>query len=203
VGVSRQPPVDAARNQAFVFVGRLEDYKGPQLLAQAASLLGLPVIFCGTGPMEAELKRIYPAAEFTGWLAPDQVIAVLAKARAFVFPSVYRETFGLSAAEALARGIPVVASRETAAEEFVHHQENGLLFEHNSVDSLGFQLSALSDDGLVERLGRAAYEGYWESPLTVAAHVSRLRELYLSVVTGRNPASGIGMGIPDGTFRSA
>jgi glycosyltransferase involved in cell wall biosynthesis len=165
----------------------LEDYKGPQLLAQAAARLRLPVVFCGAGPLESELRRIYPEAVFTGWLQSGQVLEELGRARAFVFPSVYRETFGLSAVEALARGIPVIASRGTAAEEFVHHGENGLLFAHNSVDDLAAQLSTLGDDGVVARLGSEAYNRYWKQPLTTEVHVSRLLEFYRSVLAGKQP----------------
>ena len=182
VGVDRHPPVDVTRNRTLVFTGRLEDYKGPQLLAQAAARLGLPVTFCGTGPLETELKRIYPAATFTGWLKPERIFEELGRARAFVFPSVYRETFGLSAAEALARGIPVVASRGTAAEEFVHHERNGLLFAHNSVDDLTTQLARLDDDAFVRRLGGDAYQRYWDKPLTTEAHLDCLMTFYRSVI---------------------
>jgi glycosyltransferase involved in cell wall biosynthesis len=131
--------------------------------------------------MEAELRRLNPGATFTGWLSPERVLEELGKARVFVFPSVYRETFGLSAAEALARGIPVVASRGTAAEEFVLHGRNGLLFDHNSVDDLTAQLALLNDDMLVARLGAEAYRLYWERPLTTEAHLESLQKLYSSV----------------------
>jgi glycosyltransferase involved in cell wall biosynthesis len=181
VAVERGEPVPVARNRAYLFTGRFEAYKGPQLLAAAASRLGVPAVFCGSGPMEPELRRLCPGATFTGWLPPGGVQEELGRARAFVFPSVYRETFGLSAAEALARGIPVVASRGTAAEEFVSHGENGLLFEHNSAEDLGRQLALLGDDALVRRLGAEAHRRYWQAPLTELAHVERLEELYASV----------------------
>jgi len=195
VAVERGAPVDVAKNRALVFTGRLEDYKGPQLLAQAAARLGLPVVFCGTGPMEAELRGLCPEASFTGWLSPHRILEELGKARAFVFPSVYRETFGLSAAEALARGIPVIASRGTAAEEFVLHGENGLLFQHNSVDDLVSQLSLLEDDSLVARLGAEAYRLYWEKPLTTEAHIECLQKLYNSV-NGRQEPPPVGESRP-------
>jgi glycosyltransferase involved in cell wall biosynthesis len=189
-----------AKNRAFVFTGRLEDYKGPQLLARAGARLGLPVVFCGAGPLETELRRIYPAASFAGWLGPERVFEELGRARAVIFPSVYRETFGLSAAEALARGIPVVAARGTAAEEFVHHNENGLLFAHNSADDLAVQLASFTDDDLVERLGFEAYRRYWERPLTLESHVSRLLEFYGSIgLPGKSLAESGGDVVSQGT----
>lgn len=182
VAIERQPPVDVARNRAFVFTGRLETYKGPQLLAQAAARLRVPAIFCGTGPLEAELRRIYPEAVFTGWVQPAEIVRELGRARALVFPSIFGETFGLSAAEALARGIPVVASRGTAPEEFVHHGRNGLLFTHNSVDDLVVQMASLADDEVVSRMGATAYQDYWEKPLTTDAHLVQLEAFYRSVL---------------------
>ncbi|WP_414663050.1 glycosyltransferase [Horticoccus sp. 23ND18S-11] len=182
VAVDRQEPVAVARQRNLVFTGRLESYKGPQLLAAAAARLNLPVVFCGTGPLEPELRRLCPTARFTGWLSPDGVLAELAEARAFVFPSVYRETFGLSAAEALARGLPVVASRGTAAEEFVHHDRNGFLFAHNSADDLAAQLQKLGDDATASRLGARAYSDYWDAPLTLEHHLSHLLPWYRSVL---------------------
>jgi glycosyltransferase involved in cell wall biosynthesis len=182
VAIERQPPVEVAQNRALVFTGRLEDYKGPQLLAQAAARLRLPVTFCGTGPFEAELRRIYPEAVFTGWIKPTEIVRELGRARAFVFPSIVGETFGLSAVEALARGLPVVASRGTAAEEFVHHGKNGLLFAHNSVDDLAVQLATLADDKVVSRMGATAYQAYWEKPLTTEAHLIQLEAFYRSVL---------------------
>lgn len=186
VAIDRAPPIAAARNRALVFTGRLEAYKGPQLLAAAARQLHLPVVFCGSGPLEGALRQAYPDARFTGWLPPEGVLRELAQARAFVFPSVYRETFGLSAAEALARGLPVVAARGTAAEEFVHHERNGLLFAHASADDLARQLARLADDALVERLGHTAYADYWSAPLTLDHHLRHLLAFYQSVL----PAAG-------------
>ena len=182
VSIERRPPVDVARNSVFVFAGRLEDYMGPLIFAEAAARLRLPVVFCGTGPLEATLRRIYPEAMFPGWLQPADLVKPFEQARALVCPSLMRATFGLSAAEALARGIPVVASLGTAAEEFVHHQENGLLFEHNSVDDLVAQLAVLADDATVSRMGASAYDGYWKAPLTEDIHLANLLAFYRSVL---------------------
>jgi glycosyltransferase involved in cell wall biosynthesis len=89
----------------------------------------------------------------------------------------------------------VVASRGTAAEEFVMHGENGLLFQHNSVDDLASQLSLLEDDLLVTRLGAEAYRLYWEKPLTTEAHIACLQRLYDSV-SGRQDPPPVGESRP-------
>ncbi len=173
--------VDVTANRAYVFSGRLEKYKGPQLLAQAGAATALPVVYCGTGPMEAELRQLLPQARYTGWLQRAALETELRAARAFVFPSIVPETFGLSAAEALAHGIPVIASSGTAAREFVQDGVNGLLFEPGSVTDLAAKMRLLADPALAARLGENAYNGYWANPFSLDRHLDRLEAFYASL----------------------
>jgi glycosyltransferase involved in cell wall biosynthesis len=182
VSVARRPRSDVVKNQNYVFSGRLEDYKGPHLLAQAGALTGLPVVFCGAGPMETRLRRMIPQARFTGWLGPAQLDHELRTARAFVFPSIVPETFGLSAAEALAHGLPVIASAGTAAREFVKDGVNGLLFAPGSVEDLAAKMRLLADPALATRLSENAYRGYWAAPLSLNRHLDRLEKIYHRLV---------------------
>lgn len=178
VSVARRPRSDVVKHQNYVFSGRLEDYKGPQLLAQAGTTTGLPVVFCGTGPMETRLRQMIPQARFTGWLGPVQLDHELRTARAFVFPSIVPETFGLSAAEALAHGLPVIASAGTAAREFVKDGVNGLLFSPGSVEDLAAKMRLLADPALATRLSENAYRGYWAAPFSLECHLDRLEKIY-------------------------
>ncbi len=181
VEVARAEPVRVEQNAAFVFAGRLEPYKGPQLLAEAATLCGGAAVFCGAGPAADRVRALNPAARLTGWLEPAALQAELGRARALVFPSLWPETFGLTALEALARGIPVIASRGTAAEEQVQHDVNGLLFERGSAASLAEMMRRLADPATAARLGREAHARYWQGPFTLARHVAALEGLFGSL----------------------
>lgn len=178
-------PLPVASNTAFVFVGRLERNKGPHLFAGAAARLGVDAVFCGKGPAEAEIKSIYPAARITGWLDRAALRQEIARARAVVFPSLWAETFGLVVAESLARGIPVIASRGTAAEEQIEHENNGLLFDRGSIDSLTSCLDRMRDPRYAAALGQTAHARWWRQPLTLERHVAGLEEVYTRVL---NPA---------------
>ncbi len=177
-----EEPVDVARNHAFVFVGRLERNKGPHLFARAAAQLGVEAVFCGKGPAEAEIRALYPQARITGWLDRDALRAEVGKARAVVFPSLWAETFGLVVAEALARGVPVVASRETAAADQIADGHNGLLFDRGSADQLAQCINRMRDAPTAARLGATAHSLWWEQPLTLARHVAGLEEVYSRVL---------------------
>ena len=102
--------IEAERNKVFLFVGRLEEDKGADLLLAAARDAKVRVRVIGSGPLEGTLARNYPEVEFTGWRSANDIPALVRDARALVMPSRYREPFGLVAFEALASGLPVVVS---------------------------------------------------------------------------------------------
>jgi len=64
----------------------------------------------------------------------EQLEAEYAKADVFVLPSVH-EPFGIVALEAMAHGIPLVASKVGGLCDFIHDGSNGLFFEPNATDS--------------------------------------------------------------------
>lgn len=105
--------IEAEGNREFLFIGRLEATKGPDLAAAAARVAGVTVRFVGTGAMEARLRADYPEMAFSGHVPPAGLGAIAAKARALLMPSRYPEPYGLVAAEALWSGLPVIAA-ETA-----------------------------------------------------------------------------------------
>jgi D-inositol-3-phosphate glycosyltransferase len=74
----------------------------------------------------------------------------------FAFAPIWNEGFGLPPLEAMAAGLPVVASRSGAVTETVIEGQTGLLVEKNSVEELAYALLVLlKDDGLREAMGRA------------------------------------------------
>lgn len=143
--VAGGPRVDAAGNSAFVFVGRMAPEKGAALLAEAARLASVQVIFVGDGPEAALVRAINPAAEITGWVSPAEVQFHLSRARAVVFPSLWYECQPLVPIEALLRGIPVVCGRWSAAREVVEHGVNGIVYEDSTPEALAAALTAVRD----------------------------------------------------------
>ncbi len=178
VEVEDRGPAPVAGNRPVLFVGRLSREKGAALLAQAAAQAGCPVRFVGDGDEAAAVRRLNPDAELAGWLPPDAVLEEVRRARALVVPSLWYETFGLAAYEALANGVPIIVSDNCAAAEAVLPGENGFLFRSGDAADLARRLTLLSDDAEVERMGRNAHDGYWRAPFTLDRHLDRLEEVY-------------------------
>lgn len=164
-------PVDAARNETFLFVGRLSPEKGALHFAHAAREAGVKAVFVGDGPEADAIISANSEAEITGWLSPDQVQAHLAQARALVFPSLWYECQPLVPIEALVRGVPVVCGAWSAASEVVRDGVNGVIYDSADVTSLTNALRQVSGVGPFEAPDLAA-------AVSPARHLARLFEIY-------------------------
>src|SRR5579875_1337037 len=136
--------------QLVVFAGRLIPQKGVRFLLDAARILGrsredVSIVIAGDyesgygallrGHTESddELRKIVC---FIGRLALPQLRALYRRARLAVVPSLY-EPFGYAAIEAMAEGIPVIASACGGLPEIIEHRKSGLLLDL-SLDERGF-----------------------------------------------------------------
>lgn len=171
-------PVAVGQNRDFVMVGRLSPEKGALLFSQAAVRAGIKPVFIGDGRERDSVLAVAPGAEITGWQTRAGVAARLLLARALVFPSLLYETFGLTVAEALARGIPVIVPDRSAAAELVQDGETGLLFRSGDAVSLASCLEMLKDSDHATAIGQRAHERYWQAPLTTDRHFAALLAVY-------------------------
>lgn len=190
IEIDRAPLREFPSDSPFTFVGRLTDEKDPLTFARAARKVGVRPVFVGTGPLEAAILETNPEAELTGWVTPGEVEGRLAAARALVFPSRWYEAQPLSILEALATGVPCIVSDASAAVEMIADGVDGLVFRAGDTDDLASKLRELSKDQVAESMGRAAYERYWKSPLTIERHIDRLEHIYRGMLERKSPAGG-------------
>ena len=120
-----------------LFVGRLSSEKGIACLLQSWKMLGskFRLLIVGDGPM-APLVREYAGAdrtiEWLGYWSHSEILDLMGKAFALVFPSIWYEGFPLVLAEAFAKGLPVIASNLGSMAEIITHRKTGLLFPPGS-----------------------------------------------------------------------
>lgn len=182
VFVKQRPQVSAWNNKSFIYVGRLDVEKGVSPAAEIMYRLGIPFEIAGTGKCAEEIKAANPNAVLHNWLNSEQLTALFERARALVFPSLWYETYGLAVSEALARGVPVIGSRESAAAERIIDDKNGKLFSWKNAGELENALLTAADSSVVRRWSRFGYDDYWKAPRTIDRHVEGLRSIYDDVL---------------------
>jgi glycosyltransferase involved in cell wall biosynthesis len=150
-------------------VSRLRHEKGTDILINAFSLLvrertDIFLLIAGSGPDSDKLKKladkqgISNRTVFCGAAEWEEAISLMSVIDIFVVPSRF-EGFGLTAAEAMAAGRPVIASDIFGLKEVVKDNETGILFPVNDANALMSAISRLLDDPeLRERYGIAGRE---------------------------------------------
>ena len=172
-----------------LFVGRLEPLKGVDILINAASLLESDVdcsvlIVGGDGADGAQLARLRALARergveeriaFAGAVDHEKLPLYYSAADICVVPSHY-ESFGLVAVEAMASGLPVVASRVGGLTGTVKDGETGYLVSWLCPEPFAERIELLLDnEPLRENLGLAAREAVsrygWTNVVTAVLSV--------------------------------
>jgi glycosyltransferase involved in cell wall biosynthesis len=181
IAMDRKAPVDVASNSRAIAIGRLDTEKGIKIFVDAARQSKIPITLVGEGPWRPYAEE-YKECEVTGWLNRPAVVAAMEQARCLVFPSIWYETFGLVVEEAAARGIPAIVSDVSAAAERVTSGVTGWHVRSGDTRDLARCLKVIKDDDIVRKAGIAAYNRYWESPLTPARHTSGLVTIYRKIL---------------------
>jgi glycosyltransferase involved in cell wall biosynthesis len=171
------PGPGAHRGRFALFVGRVSPEKGIDVLLDAYERgLDLPLKIAGAGPLER--TRTPRNVEWLGWQSPAEVIALMKAAAVLVLPSVCYEGFPITALQAFATGLPVIATGHGSLAEIVDHGRTGLLFEPGQVDALAERLDwAGTHPGELQVLSSGARSEF-EQRYTAASNYRRLIEIY-------------------------
>lgn len=165
-------------------VGRLEAIKGQDILLSAwpsvlASRPEARLWLVGNGSKKEDLKKqadllgITATVRFWGYLPQDRTAALLTEADLFVLPS-RSEAFGIVLLEAMARGIPVVASNVKGVAEVVPPSGEAYLVPPEDVSSLGDSIVL----GLSDFKKPAVANRLWAMSFTWERIVLRFENVY-------------------------
>ncbi|RUL84932.1 glycosyltransferase family 4 protein [Tautonia sociabilis] len=200
----------------ILFVGRFDRCKGGDTVIDAFALLlrdrpGARLTIIGPDGNPArngigETLPEYAAARLPGaledgrirWLGrrpPSEIAALRARAAVTVVASRY-ETFSLTAAEAMAAGCPLVATRVGGAAELFEHGTHGLHVEPDDPAALASAVSSvLADPAGAEAMGRSALEHSLKrfAPEAVAARTIDVYRRVLGLGGGSRLAAREGM----------
>lgn len=160
------PATMPAEPDLVVFVGRIEHYKGVDLLLDAwphvrAARPGARLVIVGSGTANEEMRArardagCADAVHFAGFVDEAEKVAWMQRATVLVQPS-RKEGWGLTVLEANACGTPVVATDVPGLRDSVRHGTSGLLAAPNAPSLAACLVAVLSDAELRARLARGA-----------------------------------------------
>jgi phosphatidylinositol alpha-mannosyltransferase len=183
-------------NLTILFVGRLDKRKGfPHLFEAFLKLkpdypqLKLQII----GPFEARACRSYEEMsraqgvtdiEFVGYVSPERLPAFYHQADIFCAPSIGFESFGIVLLEAMAAGLPVVASDITGYRSVIRDGQEGLLVPPGQSGQLAQALrQVINQPDLRQKLGKSgrlrANQFSWD------VIVNKTLEVYINTIQNK------------------
>jgi glycosyltransferase involved in cell wall biosynthesis len=153
----------AARSSAgagrhALVAGRLVEEKGYDTAVLAARAAGVPLVVAGAGPDEPRLRQLAAdgPVRFTGWLAQPALAELIRDAAVVLAPSRWEEPCPYAVLDALAAGVPVLASNLGGLAELVAPQ---CTLDPRDADAWAVALRALWEDpGRRAELGAAALD---------------------------------------------
>jgi glycosyltransferase involved in cell wall biosynthesis len=169
----------------LVFLGRISPEKRPDRAIEIARDVDMRIILAAKVDQVdqayfehaiAPMIQNYPRAEFIGEVNEQEKDALLGGAYAYLFPIDWPEPFGLTMAESMATGTPVVASRSGATPEVVVDGVTGFVCAslHDLVEAVA----------RVKDLDRGACRAHVERHFSPAAMASGYEEVFRAVLAG-------------------
>lgn len=165
----------------LLYCGRLSKEKGLDTLISAMKYfpnINLKVV----GKGNLSFSDVTSNIEFLGFKEGTELEALMKNAMFSIVPSECYETFGLSCAESLSLGTPVIASNMGALSEIVEDGKNGFLFEAKNIEDLAVIIKkalSLSDQAYASMVenGYRSVEKF--SP---DSYIAKLMYVYTSLI---------------------
>lgn len=178
-------------NEALLicFTGRIVKDKGVDVLIRAFAGLksyNAYLIIAGSGEEDYvnELKALVKQngleqkVVFLGFVS--DINSVIYQSDIGVFPSVWREPFGLSIIEFMQAGKPVITTNNGAQKEYIINNETGILVEPNNIEELQSSMERLiKNTPLREEIGQKG-KAYFEKELSYEEFYKKIISAYIS-----------------------
>ena len=177
-------PFSEEKEDFFFYMGRFNAEKAPHLACEVASKLGKKLVLAGKVHEEAE--RTY----FDQYIKPylsgniscigqlghwsEEKMRLFSRAKAYLYPIQWDEPFGITMAEAIACGTPVVTFKKGAAPEVIAHGITGFV-----VETMEEFIEALEH---IDEISPQACRNRAESMFTSSAMVDNYERAYLKIL---------------------
>lgn len=183
----RDPIKRSAADRLVLFAGRLERYKGAQVLIESMKYLSkdIRIVIAGTGPEELRLKAMSGKDDrvtFLGFVPGERLWRMMGEAAVVVVPSVWAEVYGLVALEAMCQSTPVIVARSGGLPEVVGESKAGIVVPPGDAKALARAIErVLGDAQLAATMGKAAYERAQQVG-NPQSHLAEIMRIYSEVM---------------------
>ncbi len=173
----------------ILHIGRFTDQKGQDTLIKAFSRVqdtekNTSLVLIGKGPREASLRKLASGTAKEKIFFLNNITNIpefMAACDIFVFPSRY-EGFGIALVEAMAQGMPVIASDIETLREIITDGQDGMLVDCSDAHLLGESIvELLRNKTKMLTLGKNAHAKV-SRLFTIESHVSDLQKYYRRIV---------------------
>lgn len=141
------------RKDQFIYVGRLEEIKGIDILLEAWKLMGADapeLLMCGKGPLEDWAKEYIEKNKLSkvkllGFVANTEVRKMIGESKALILPTQVYEGFPMTIAESYACGTPVIGSDLGNTGSLIENGINGFKFAPDSPSELADAVNRITN----------------------------------------------------------
>ena len=163
---------ETEKEDYVLYFGRLSQEKGIYTLLDCKDI---KLVVAGTGPLEDYVKND-KSIEHVGFKTGDELISLISKAKATVYPSIWYENCPFSVMESIMYGTPVVASRIGGIPELIDDGKTGILVEPRNSEQLNAAIKQIcKDDEKAAAMSKACRQYKFD---TVNEYSEKLLNIY-------------------------
>lgn len=163
---------DVTKENYVLYFGRLSKEKGIDTLLDCNDI---KLVVAGTGPLEDYITS-KENVKYVGFKTGDELVSLISRAKATVYPSVWYENCPFSVMESIMYGTPVVASDIGGIPELIDNGRTGILVEPNNTDQLEKAIKQICEnDDMAAQMSKACLEYKFD---TVDEYCDKLIEIY-------------------------
>jgi glycosyltransferase involved in cell wall biosynthesis len=182
--IARPPTFGGHQRNGGLFVGRLDEQKGIDILLRAWRQIDYPLRIIGDGPLSNLVaQNVGERIVYLGRQPREVVQREMQAARFLVLPSQGPEMFPMTILEAFSNGLPVICSDLPSLRELVEPHVTGINFAQGDADALADRVRwAISNSAALEEQGRRAHAIY-EGRYTPEVNFNQLAGIYRGLMS--------------------
>lgn len=172
---------DSSEMPYFLFVGRLDESKGMELVLNVAKKSPLKIKVIGEGEYTNFMLN-QPNIDYLGRLSHEDTLRFISQAKALIFPSLWYEGMPMTILEAMSQKTVVIASDLGAMKSMLNHKETGLLFEPNQpIEALKLLHWSMKNSTEMAQIAERAFTVFNER-YAAETNYLRLMEIYTHTI---------------------